>query len=275
MELTAGWQGGAGLLLLLIVLAAAEAIAPLRPFHESARRLTTNFGFGLVNFGLTSLLPLSSLFAASWAREAGVGLFNAVAIPPLLLVLVTLAARSLLAYCLHRLFHLMPLLWRVHRVHHTDPAVDLSTGFRSHPAEILIVAAAAAALAAGLGLSPGALLAYEIAATAVFIASHANLRLPDAVDRPLRALLVTPAMHYVHHSCRRPQTDSNFGELFSVWDHLFGTHVQLAQRDLRALRAGLGDASDAGAASFPGQMLLPFRRGHASGLADEGPLSQG
>ena len=272
MQLTAGWQGGAALLVLLALLAAAEAIAPSRPFHDgSARRLATNFGFGLVNFGLSSLLPLSSLFAALWAREAGIGLFNAVPVPPPLLVVVTLAARSLLGYLLHRLFHLVPLLWRVHRVHHADPAVDLSTGFRSHPAEILIVAGTAAALAAGLGLSPEALLAYELAGTAVFIASHANFRLPEAVDRPLRAVLVTPAMHYVHHSCRRRETDSNFGELFSLWDRLFGTYVRLEPERLRGLRAGLGDAFDAGAASFPRQMLLPFRRETAAPAAVEEP----
>lgn len=257
MQLTAGWQGGALLLLMLVLLAAAETVAPLRPLHDrSGRRLATNFGLGLVNFGLSSLLPLSSVVAALWARQAGIGLFNAVAVSPWLLAAFTLIARSLLGYLLHRLFHRLPLLWRVHRVHHADPAIDLSTGFRSHPAEMLIVAAAAAALAAGLGLSPAALLAYELAAMAAFIAGHANLRLPDAIDRPLRALLVTPAMHHVHHSCHRRETDSNFGELFSVWDRLFGTYVRLDRQQLLAMRPGLGDASDAGAASFRRQLLL-------------------
>lgn len=270
MQLTAGWQGGAALLVLLSLLAAAEAIAPSRPFRDgSARRLATNFGFGLVNFGLSSLLPLSSLAAAMWARESGFGLFNAMPTVPLLLVVVTLGARSLLGYVLHRLFHLVPLLWRIHRVHHADPAIDLSTGFRSHPVEILIVAAAAAALAAGLGLSPEALLAYELAGTAVFVASHADIRLPEALDRPLRALFVTPAMHHVHHSCRRRETDSNFGELFSVWDHVFGSYVRLEREQLRAMRPGLGDGFDAGAASFAGQMLLPFRRDLSSRTFEE------
>ncbi len=274
MPLTAGWQSGAALLVLLALLAAAETIAPLRPSRDaSSRRLATNFGFGLVNFGLGSLLPLSSLVAALWAREAGIGLFNAIPIAPLLLVVVTIAARSLLGYWLHRLFHIVPLLWRVHRVHHADPAVDLSTGFRSHPAEMLIVAGAAAALAAGLGLSPEALLAYELAGAAMFIASHANLRLPETVDRRLRALLVTPAMHHVHHSSRRRETDSNFGELFSVWDHLFGTCVRLEREELLAMRPGLGDGFDAGAASFAGQMWLPFRRPRSSRTIEE-PLTR-
>jgi sterol desaturase/sphingolipid hydroxylase (fatty acid hydroxylase superfamily) len=258
------WLGVGLFLLLMALLAAAELIAPARrEATEAPGRLPTNFGFGLINGALATLLPLSGVVAAGWARQQGIGLFNMVSMPIAALVLATLALRSLLAYGLHRLFHRSPLLWRVHRVHHCDTALDLSTGFRSHPIELALVAGTAAAAAALLGLSPEALLAYEIAAIAVVLGTHANVKIPERLDRALRSLLVTPAMHHVHHSAHQPQTDSNYGEVLSIWDRLFGTY-SAPRADIRL---GLGDYYDGDAASLPRQLLLPFGAPHRSGTA--------
>jgi sterol desaturase/sphingolipid hydroxylase (fatty acid hydroxylase superfamily) len=256
------WQGGDGswlglalFLVLLAALAAAELIAPARrEAAEASGRLPTNFGFGLINGALATLLPLSAVIAAGWAREQGIGLFNVYPLPMAALVLATFAMRSLLAYWLHRLFHRSLWLWRVHRVHHCDTALDLSTGFRSHPIELALVAGSAAAAAVLLGLSPEALLAYEIAAIVVVLGTHANFKISERLDRALRSLLVTPAMHHVHHSAHQPQTDSNYGEVLSLWDRLFGTYSE-PRTDIRL---GLGDSYDGEAASLPRQLLLPF-----------------
>jgi sterol desaturase/sphingolipid hydroxylase (fatty acid hydroxylase superfamily) len=147
----------------------------------------------------------------------------------------------------------------VHRVHHADTAVDLSTGFRHHPLELLYVAVCYLAMAVVLGLSPIALIAYEGAAVLLSLWSHANLRLPQAADRLLAAVLVTPALHHVHHSAHQTETDSNYGELFSLWDRLFGTLTRLDEDQLRAMRAGLGAEHDAAAAHLGRQLLLPLR----------------
>jgi sterol desaturase/sphingolipid hydroxylase (fatty acid hydroxylase superfamily) len=265
------WQGedgtwlGLGLFLVLMaLLAVAELIAPARrEATEAPGRLPTNFGFGLINGALATLLPLSGVVAAGWAREQGIGLFNMVSMPAAALVLATLVLRSLLAYWIHRLFHRSPLLWRVHRVHHCDTALDLSTGFRSHPIELALVAGIAAAAAVLIGLSPEALLAYEIAAIAVVLGTHANVKIPERLDRALRSLMVTPAMHHVHHSAHQPQTDSNYGEVLSIWDRLFGTY-SAPRTDIRL---GLGDFYDGDAASLPRQLLLPFGAPDRAGAA--------
>jgi sterol desaturase/sphingolipid hydroxylase (fatty acid hydroxylase superfamily) len=235
----------------------------LRPLHlepkESDGRLLSNFGLGAVNFLAFALLPLSSVTAAVWAQAHGVGALNQLSIPVWLAVVLTIALRSLAAYGLHVLAHRSSWLWRVHQVHHADTAVDLSTGFRHHPLELLYVAACYLVLAVALGLSPAALIAYEGAAVLLSLWTHANLKLPFTAERLLGAVLVTPALHHVHHSARQSETDSNYGELFSLWDRLFGTLNRLDTEALRAMRPGLGEDHDPAASHLGRQLLLPLR----------------
>lgn len=256
------WIEAAALFGLLIVLLALEAVRPIhRTPHEAKGRLVANFGLGLLNAGLLAALPLSSVVAAAWAARHGVGLFNLVAIPGMVAFAATIVLRSLLAYTLHVAAHRVPILWRMHRVHHADTAVDLSTGFRHHPLELLFVAACHGAFAAALGLSPPALIAYEASAVALTLWTHANLRLPTLLERALVLLVVTPAMHHVHHSARRSETDSNYGELLSLWDRLFGTLRRLDQGGLATMPIGLGPAYDGDAPRLLRQLALPFGSG--------------
>lgn len=258
----AAWLLFGGFWLLLLALAAAEMLRPLHAAPVEAKgRLLTNFAMGLIAAAFYTLLPLTSVAAAQWADAQNFGLLHAVHAPALASAGATFLAWSLANYWLHRLFHLWPWLWRLHLVHHADTAVDLSTGFRNHPAEVLATALARAALAAALGLSVPALIAYEAAAFAAAMWSHANLRLPAAADRILRWLVVTPAMHHVHHSAERCETDSNYGELLSVWDRLFGTYRASDSSSLATARIGLGRSADEGAASLRRQLLSPLTRG--------------
>lgn len=256
------WLLFGGFWLLLLALAAVETLRPLHAAPVEGRgRLLTNFAMGLIAALLYTLLPLTSVASAEWARREGFGLLNAVAPPPVAAAALTLLAWSLVNYWLHRGFHRWPWLWRLHRVHHADTAVDLSTGFRNHPGEVVAVALLRAALAVALGASVPGLIAYEAAAFAAVMWSHANFRIAAPVDRALRALLVTPAMHHVHHSAERSETDSNYGELLSVWDRLFGTYRASDASTLAAGRLGLGDAADEGSASLRRQLLSPLARG--------------
>ncbi|MGZ8286464.1 MAG: sterol desaturase family protein [Allosphingosinicella sp.] len=257
----AAWLLFGAFWLLLLALAAAETLRPLHAAPIEARgRLPTNFAMGLVAAALYALLPLTSVAAAQWAEAENLGLLNVVRPPAWAATGATLTVWSLVNYWLHRAFHLWPWLWRLHRIHHSDTAVDLSTGFRGHPGEVLATALARAGLAAALGLSVPALVAYEAAAFVAAMWSHANLRLPGRADRILRWLLVTPAMHHVHHSAARHETDSNYGELLSVWDRLFGTYEASDSSTLAAARIGLGEAADEGAASLRRQLLSPLTR---------------
>jgi sterol desaturase/sphingolipid hydroxylase (fatty acid hydroxylase superfamily) len=253
----AAWLLFGGFWLLLLALAAAESLRPLHAAPVEGRgRLGTNFAMGLIAALLYTLLPLTSVAAAEWARSDDFGLLNLAEPTPLAAAVLTFVLWSLVNYWLHRLFHLSPWLWRLHRIHHSDTAVDLSTGFRNHPGEVLAAALARALLAAGLGLSVAGVIAYEAAAFVGVVFSHSNLRLAPGLDRVLRALIVTPAMHHVHHSARRTETDSNYGDLFSIWDRLFGTY---RSGDPKSLRLGLGDEDEAGAASLRRQLISPLR----------------
>jgi sterol desaturase/sphingolipid hydroxylase (fatty acid hydroxylase superfamily) len=238
----------------------------LRPVHADPReakgRLIANFGLGLINAALALAVPLSAVVAAEWARLRGFGLFNRIDVP-IMAAIATILLWSLLNYLLHRVSHRIPFLWRLHRVHHCDTAVDLSTGFRNHPGEALILAIVRAAAAILLGASVPALILYETIGFGFSLWTHANLDLPAALDRALRRFLVTPAMHHVHHSARRTETDSNYADVLSVWDRLFGTYCELDGSALRTARFGLGDPHDAGSASLGNQILAPFRRSEA------------
>ncbi|HYJ31545.1 MAG TPA: sterol desaturase family protein [Allosphingosinicella sp.] len=255
------WLPLAGVSLLLLALLVLETRRPIhRTPREGKGRLVANFGLGAVNFSLFALLPLSSVLPAEYARQEGIGLLNAFALPTAAAVVVTLLARSITSYALHVLAHRVPLLWRMHRVHHSDTAVDLSTGVRHHPFELLFAAACHAAAAVMLGLSVPALIAYEATAVALTFWSHANLRLPSAVERLASFIFVTPAAHHVHHSARRFETDSNYGEVLLVWDWLFGTLHRRDHREVATMPIGLGADHDGDAPSLVRQLALPFRR---------------
>lgn len=255
----AEWLAVIGLGSLLLVLAAAEILWPFRDQRDGSARIPGNFGLGLLNMLLAGLLPVSAVGAAEWSRREGFGLLHELGAPAAAAVGATLLARSLLAYGLHRLAHRIPLLWRMHKVHHCDPVVDLSTGLRHHPLEILYVGSAGAAAAALLGLSPLALAAYELAALAFALWTHANTSFPERQDRRIALLLVTPAVHHLHHSARQAETDRNYGDILTLWDRLFGTYRAPGHERVRRLRQGLGDAHDACSANLLAQLCAPFR----------------
>lgn len=256
-----GWLPVAGFLLLMVLLALAELASPLhRAPREGKGRLTTNFGLGILNSLVFAALPLSTVLAAFWAQQHQVGIAPWLAFPAWLSVALTLVVRSLANYGLHRAAHAVPLLWRLHRVHHCDTAVDLSTGLRHHPGELLYVAAALAALAVGFGFSVPTLAAYELAASVFALWTHANLRLPGPAERGLGWLFATPTLHHVHHSAAPAETDSNYGELLILWDRLFGTCRRLDEAALARARFGLGDGHDQDAPRLVAQLVSPLKR---------------
>jgi sterol desaturase/sphingolipid hydroxylase (fatty acid hydroxylase superfamily) len=250
----------------LALLAIVELWLPLHDIRrEPIGRVPANVGLGLVNAAIAIALPLSTVLPAEWAARHDIGVMNWVSVPAAAAVVLTWLSRNLATWLVHRASHAVPLLWRAHRVHHADVRVDLSTGFRNHPFELAYVVPWLAAVTVALGLNPTDLAAYEAVAIGFSLWTHANLRLPTPLDRLLRLALVTPAMHHVHHSSDRPQTDSNYGDLFSFWDRLFGTYCGLSEEQLKAVRFGLGETFDAKASSFVHQLRAPFD------LADQQP----
>ena len=215
------------------------------------RRISTNWGLGLINLTLAAIVPASSLLAASWT---GSGLLAGW--PPALAFLILLLVRSLAAYWLHRSFHASRWLWRFHRVHHADTMIDCTTGLRNHPFEL--PATIVLAVLAVLALRPP--LPVVAAVEAVLIIAtfwqHAAIRLPEGLTRRLEWVMITPRLHVLHHAEARQDRDSNFGDIFSLWDRLFGT---FSPPRAPLIKLGLEDEGH-GAQSLAHQLASPFRK---------------
>jgi exosortase len=190
---------------------------------QIARRWTSNIGLFLIGSGVTTVLIPIGIYA--FALRQPPGLISRLGLPFAAELLLTFLLLDLWRYWEHRWFHQVPLLWRLHLVHHSDTQIDVTTSERHHPLEFLLGTAVLMVLVSVFGLSAPALGLYLLTATVVALYSHANLRLPASVDRPLSRFLVTAPVHAVHHSDLQPETDSNYGSVLTVWDRLFGTYV--------------------------------------------------
>jgi sterol desaturase/sphingolipid hydroxylase (fatty acid hydroxylase superfamily) len=207
-------------------LAATERVVPRRkaPAFDK-QRWKTNLGVLLIDILLVRiLLPAGAVGIAVLAEAREAGLLHHIEWPLHFKVLVAFLALDLAIYLQHVIFHAVPLLWRLHRVHHADVHLDVTTGVRFHPIEILLSLLIKSAAIFLIGPPVIAVLLFEIALNATSMFSHSNLRLPRAVDALVRCVLVTADMHRVHHSIEAAETNSNFGFNLPWWDRLFGTY---------------------------------------------------
>src|SRR5262249_1304713 len=211
---------------------------------ERSYRWPTNLGFGLINVGLVAFGPLSTISATVWTNRNGIGLLNQVPVPLWVSMGCTLIVYSLTNYLIHVMEHKMPWWWRIHRVHHLDTHLDLSTSQRHHPLELIINVLILVAVTIGFGLTSSLLIIYEAADATLNFFSHANIRLPERLDRIVRWVFVTPNMHSLHHSSHQPETDSNYGTVFTVWDRLFGTYRAEPVWGYGKLQIGLKEIRD-------------------------------
>jgi len=196
-----------------------------RPVLGRLARWPHNLGLLAVDVIVLRLLaPGAAIAVALAAEDRGWGLLNVLPLPWLAGLVVSVALLDLAIYIQHVMFHAVPTLWRLHRVHHTDVDFDVTTGTRFHPVEILISTAVKCAAVAAIGAPPAAVLVFEILLNATAMFNHANASLPTGVERWLRLLVVTPDMHRVHHSAMYDETSSNFGFNLPWWDRLFGTY---------------------------------------------------
>ena len=225
-----------------LLLAGGEALIPRRA-RSVVRpwRWPTNLILVALNtLIIRALLPLTAVGMAVIAEQRGWGLLHAVGpIPSVLAVPVAIVLLDLAIYLQHVLFHAVPILWRVHRVHHADIDVDVTTGSRFHPIEIFLSLLIKFVTIGALGASPLAVLLFEALLNVGSLFSHANLRLLSWLDRALRLVIVTPDMHRVHHSASGVETNTNFGFTFPWWDHLCGTYRAQPAAGHEAMTVGL------------------------------------
>ncbi len=225
-----------------LLLAGGEALIPRRA-RSVVRpwRWPTNLTLVALNtLIIRALLPLTAVGMAVVAEQRGWGLLHALGpIPSVLAVPVAIVLLDLAIYLQHVLFHAVPILWRVHRVHHADIDVDVTTGSRFHPIEMFLSLLIKFVTIGALGASPLAVLLFEALLNVGSLFSHANLRLLSWLDRALRLVVVTPDMHRVHHSASGVETNTNFGFTFPWWDHLCGTYRAQPAAGHEAMTVGL------------------------------------
>jgi sterol desaturase/sphingolipid hydroxylase (fatty acid hydroxylase superfamily) len=226
-----------------------------------ARRWFTNLSMVVLSSILLRLVfPAAAVGAAVWTQEQGWGLFRMAGVDPVLAGILAFVLLDFAVWLEHVASHKIPLLWRIHRMHHADTGFDVTTGLRFHPIEIVLSMVWKAAVIVLLGPPVIAVLVFEIVLNGTAMFNHSNARLPLGVDRRLRLLLVTPDMHRVHHSTIRRETDSNYGFNFPFWDRIFRTYNDQPAKGHDGIDIGLEEWRGEESASFSWSLLLPFRR---------------
>ncbi|MDX1610511.1 MAG: sterol desaturase family protein [Halofilum sp. (in: g-proteobacteria)] len=225
----------------LALMTTLETIWPCRPrTWLRSQRWPANLAMIAVDSAVVrALFPTAAVGIAWWAQEQGLGLFPWLGVPGWLALVASVLLLDLTIYLQHVAFHYIPPLWRLHRMHHSDVDVDVTTAGRFHPLEIVISMALKAVVVIALGAPAAAVLIFEVLLNATSVFNHANLHLPSALDRVLRWIVVTPDMHRIHHSVIPRETNSNFGFNLPWWDRLFRTYRRLPEKGYDGMTTGL------------------------------------
>lgn len=251
---------------LLLAVMTAEWIRPYRtgPMQRQTR-WTAALLLGLTGSlcGLTAgriATAFAPVAAAAWAEQAGYGMLAGAPLPAWGKVLLSLLLLDGLIWAQHLVFHRVPILWRLHRVHHSDTEMDVTTAIRFHPLELLLSLMLKSAAAVILGIPPAAMALFEILLSSSALLTHANLRLPARIDALLRQVAITPSLHRIHHSPTRQETDSNYGFCLSIWDRLAGSLRTVPLSDPAVMKLGLRDFRERQEQTATRLLLQPFRK---------------
>lgn len=243
----------------LILMGILEAVFPARErLQKRSSRWVTNLGLVIIDTIVIRLLfPILAVGAALWAQTQGWGVFNLIALPDWLAILLAVIILDMMIYWQHVAFHRIPWLWRLHKIHHADRDLDATSGLRFHPVEIVISMLYKIVIVVALGAPVLAVIIFEILLNACAMFNHANLRLPNWVERPLRQILVTPALHRIHHSVRERETNTNFGFSVIWWDKIFRSYTDQPKGKLTL---GLSEHQTDAPSNLIWSLTAPFKR---------------
>ncbi|WED23207.1 sterol desaturase family protein [Vibrio sp. JC009] len=237
-----------------------EYLRPRRMLtQDKSTRWINNLGLIVLNNFVLLFLPIVAFQAAYVADERQLGLFNQVSVPFVVEVLICVLLLDLFIYLQHLIFHRIPLLWKLHRMHHSDQDIDVTTAARFHPIEILLSMLIKIGCVMALGASPLSVVIFEIVLNVSAMFNHSNATLPDWLDRRLRKVIVTPDMHRVHHSDIPKETHSNFGFFLSVWDQWFKTYRAQPEQGQLGCRIGLTQFRSPEEQTIGRMLTQPFR----------------
>ncbi|MBC8020858.1 MAG: sterol desaturase family protein [Methyloceanibacter sp.] len=261
-----------------VAMALIELLWPKRKLLVSKRRRwLTNFGISVTGTILLRLMamlavPVAAMAAAFYAEAHGIGLLNQVAWPAWAKIVVALIVLDLAIWGQHWASHKVPLFWRLHQVHHADRDIDVTTAVRFHPVEIGLSMLWKIVVVVPLGAAPLAVFLFEVILNACAMFNHANIALPQWLDRIVRLFIVTPDMHRVHHSVLRREHDSNYGFNLSVWDRLFRTYIAEPEAGQRGMTIGLSPYQSEAPTRLGWSLWLPFGQKPETGNPDAGTV---
>lgn len=247
---------------ILVIMMLIEWRMPARTAPiKSSKRWFANFGLVFASSVIARLaVPVGLTAVALYNQQHGIGLFNIINLPSIVVIILSLILLDIIIYWQHRLFHRVPILWRLHKVHHADAHVDASTGLRFHPIEIVLSILVKLVAVSLLGVPAIAVLIFEIALNGLAMFNHANIHLPPAIEKPARLILMTQILHRIHHSQRSSETNSNYGFSVIWWDWIFGSYKDAAQKPDEKLDIGLKEyPSPKQNASLWGLLVMPFK----------------
>jgi len=244
----------------LIIITLWEFFAPRRQLSVSrSRRWPSNLGIVVVDSVILRLImPALAIGIAIIARQNQWGLFNIIHFPYWLAVLLSVIALDFVIYLQHVMFHAVPLFWRIHRMHHTDLDIDVTTGLRFHPIEIILSMIIKIGAVILLGAPAISVLIFEVLLNATSMFNHGNIYLPKFADQIIRYLIVTPDMHRVHHSIIKRETHSNFGFNLSIWDRALMTYIAQPKKGHLGMTIGLEIFRDPKNLRLDKLLLIPF-----------------
>ncbi|MCU0599100.1 MAG: sterol desaturase family protein [Desulfobacterales bacterium] len=244
----------------LMAMAAWERLAPRKKRVDSIqRRWVSNIGLAALDtLAVKIIFPLLPVSFSMFAASKGWGLFNLLEMPEFLEWVAAVVLLDFIIYGQHVMFHFVPALWRLHRVHHSDLDIDASTGIRFHPAEIIISMFIKLAAVGVFGFPAGAVLIFEMLLNATSLFNHANIFIPHALDGVLRRFIVTPDMHRVHHSVIVKESDMNFGFNLPWWDRICGTYQAQPAGGHDRMAIGLQEIRRP--LSFAQLLMMPFAK---------------
>ena len=235
-----GWRLGCFFTILVVMMLLEWQHPARKSVIKNSTRWIANFGLVIVSSLVVRLtVPIGLTAVALYNQQHNIGLFNLFLLPSVIEIILSLFLLDILIYWQHRLFHKVPLLWRLHKVHHADVHVDSSTGLRFHPIEIVLSVLIKLLAVTAFGVPAIAVLIFEITLNGLALFNHANIRLPNVIEKPLRLILMTQILHRIHHSQVVSETNSNYGFSVIWWDKLFGSYKDKAQKRDSELDIGL------------------------------------
>lgn len=247
---------------IFVIMCVWEILAPKRKLTVTkSKRWFSNLSIVVLNTVILRIIfPAAAVGVALLAYNKGWGLFNSFNVHSSVGIVVSVVLLDMVIYWQHVIFHKVPILWRLHRMHHADMDIDVTTGSRFHPIEIILSMLIKFTVVIALGVPVVAVIIFEVILNLTAMFNHSNVRLPLGLDKVIRLLIVTPDMHRVHHSVIPSETNSNFGFNLSVWDKLFKSYKAQPEKGHTEMTIGLDEYRDEEIAErLPGMLMIPFK----------------